>query len=613
MIRTGRLGNLLLMAIALLLLFPVALTFYMVKIVNNSELALLENQKAKLARVLDDLDSSVNQSFEEILAARGARDAPRSEQARVLNEALRPPIEQLSLKYARVQMGFYYPALDLILDGSNGPPKEIPRRQKSAINEALSTRRQVMQSLGQGADAVLEVYRPYYRQGQLAGVIWATENLGHTGFYDRIRQMETNSYAAIGLGLFLGLGGALALMHGFVRSVEKIKDGLKVLEQDLNRPLPPAPGELGEITRAINRLASRLVDVHQYYQIMLATIDDAMLVVDVLGRVIIANAAAGRLFALPEDYAYKHYRETFPPGSPFPELISRALEEKRQYKDLKLSRPREQGDLDLLVSTATLLDSSGRTVGAALYCRDVTERLRLEEKMHRQERLAALGKLVAGVAHEIRNPLTSISCYIQLWQKTNNPSPRALATMYREVTRLENLIEQLLYFTRPAEAKFAPRDLNQVVEKVLQFFREVYRTPVEVVTNLEPDLPPAWIDGEQIERVLMNIIYNALQAMPEGGRLTLETAFDRPSDSLVTTISDTGCGIAPEHMKHLFDPFFSTREKGTGLGLAIAHEIIQAHGGNIEVESHVGRGTTFRIYLQVRKEETHGQTGTGSG
>ncbi|OAT80829.1 hypothetical protein A6M21_12570 [Desulfotomaculum copahuensis] len=608
MLRAKKLSNLLLIMMLVLLLFPVALTLYMVSIMNNSELALVENQKAKLNRAVDDLDSSMHTSFTGILSNNRALTAPRDKQAAVLNQALREPINQISRKYPRVQVGFYLPSLNLVLDGSSGYRQNIPPRYKSAFEEVLSRQDTVVHTIGHGSSGVLEIYRPYYRDDKLEAVIWATENLGHTSFYDRIRQMEINSYAAAALVIFFALGGALLLMRSFVKGVQRIKEGLQTLQYDLDRRLPEAPGELGEIAGAINGLAERLTDVYKYNQLMLATIDDAMLVVDAAGRVVIANAAAARIFELPPDCQDRHFNEIFPSGSPFTGLLQNTLETGRQYKDFKPGA----GAPQLLASTALLTDGRQHKVGAVLYCRDVTETMRLEDRVHRQERLASLGKLVAGVAHEIRNPLTSISCYIQLWQKTNKPSPRALATMYSEVTRLEGLVEQLLYFARPAESRFVPYELNRVVEKVLRFFREVYRQPPEIHARLAPDLPPAWIDPDQIERVLMNVIYNSCQAMPDGGRLEVETAYDRPSDSLLVTLTDSGCGIPAGNMRHIFEPFFTTREKGMGLGLAIAHEIIQAHGGNIEVESRVNRGTTFRIYLQ-RKEETHAPVSACSG
>lgn len=598
-------GNQLLILIAFLLLFPIILTVYMLHIIRNSELALIENQKAKLSRAAAELDENISISFTDILKKPEIVTTTRKEKILLLNNELKEPIWEVAKKYPNLDIGIYSNELDVFLDASNNYEENFSKRRKEAFEEAINRKEAIVQTLGQstGGD-ILEIYQPLYKKGQIEGVIRVAENLSQTRFYQKVKQVETTSYSIIIVGIVLGLGGTLLMLQRFVKNVDQIKKGLQVLQYDLNQKLPTAPGELGEIATAINRLATRLVDTYKYNEIMMATIDDGLLVVDSNGIVVIANQAAINMLGLVCECRDENFGNIFPENSPFQPLLARTLHEHEQFKDIKLywNSP-SRGPLQLLASTALLLDSKQEIIGAVLCCRDVTERMRLEEKVHRQERLAALGKLVAGVAHEIRNPLTSISCYIQLWQKHNNPSPTSLATMYREVSRLDAIVDQLLYFAKPAEANFITYNLNQLVEKILQFFIEVHQAKFTVIKNLDNSLPLAWLDPEQVERVLMNIMYNASQAMPEGGLLKVETGHDPRLDSLFIIIADSGCGIPKEHLSRLFDPFFSTKEKGTGLGLAIAHEIVQAHGGSIEVESEVGKGTTFRIYLQCKKEE----------
>ncbi|MBC7105897.1 MAG: two-component system sensor histidine kinase AtoS, partial [Firmicutes bacterium] len=249
--------------------------------------------------------------------------------------------------------------------------------------------------------------------------------------------------------------------------------------------------------------------------------------------------------------------------------------------------------------TGLLFNPKGELVGAVLSCRDITERKRMEDQMHRQERLAALGKLVAGVAHEIRNPLTAISGYIQFWKKHNNPSPQSMDVIAREVARLNGLVEKLLFFSRPPEARFTLQDVNDLVERVLAFFRATGCDGLDFRVTLAPDLPPVAVDPEQMEQALANVIYNACQAMPRGGVLRVSTSAEPEGGWVVVAVADEGPGIPPEHLPHLFDPFFTTKPKGAGLGLAITHEIVRAHGGTVEVESTVGAGSVFRILIPV--------------
>lgn len=427
-------------------------------------------------------------------------------------------------------------------------------------------------------------------------MIRVAENLAETGYYGKRKKVENTVYSIIVMTVMLGLGGSLLMFRQFVNHVNNVKEGVEQLKRDLRLALPPAPGELGVIVNAVNDLAKKILELNVYNDTMLATIEDALLVVDVNGHVVIANRAAQKLLGLPGEYKDRLYTEILPHNSPFATLLEETLRDGARHTDLNVSWASPKGILELIISTDILKTEHG-IIGAVLCCRDITERKKLEEQVHRQERLAALGKLVAGVAHEIRNPLTSISCYIQHWQNNKKPSARALATISREIARLDALVNQLLYFSKPAEAKFAYHDINLVINEVLGFFTEIHQGKFNVVKTLDHSLPRAWIDREQIQRVLSNVLFNALQAMPQGGTIKIKTS--RSNGSIRIDITDTGCGIAQEHLVHLFDPFYSARPQGTGLGLAIAHEIIQAHGGHIEVESEVGKGTTISLYVKA--------------
>ncbi|MGB9846641.1 MAG: ATP-binding protein, partial [Desulfotomaculales bacterium] len=162
---------------------------------------------------------------------------------------------------------------------------------------------------------------------------------------------------------------------------------------------------------------------------------------------------------------------------------------------------------------------------------------------------------------------------------------------------LNMIVEKLLFFARPAQSKFIPVDLNLLVENALQFFAETTRDNFVIKKELAANLPLAKADAEQMEQALKNIFFNAFQAMPEGGTLTVRTS-QTAEGMLYIDVLNTGCGIAEEDLPRIFDPFFTTRTKGTGLGLTIAYEILQAHGGGIEVASRPGEGSLFRLFVQ---------------
>ncbi|MCL6610461.1 MAG: two-component system sensor histidine kinase AtoS [Peptococcaceae bacterium] len=594
-------GNRILILILLILTISILSSVYLMHIIKNSELSLLESQKAKLEQAAFLFDQSIPGSLDEYLE--GEAGGGRAEKIQALGQMLNSRIESVRGEYPEIHLGIYCYQLDVFYDGTLRFDENFSLRRKKAFDEVIRTRKPVVQNLGPEEGGVVEIYRPFVRNGTTEGVIRSAEYLAETGYYGRRKEIETTVYVIIGLVLVTGTGGAMVLFRQFVAQVQNIKAGVERLEEDLNNTLPPAPGELGEITKAINGLAAKIAELNLYNETMLASIDDAIIVVDNGGGVVIANYMAEKMFEVSEKVRHVHYEQLFPPGSPFGSLMRDTLCGRKSYKDLQVDWVNGSHNAHhFLVSTSTLAGGGGDVIGAVLTCRDITERIRLEERVHRQERLASLGKLVAGVAHEIRNPLTSISCYIQHWQNQNKPNPRALATMYREVARLDSLVDQLLFFAKPAEARFSFHDINVLIENVLAFFSELHQGRYSLVKDLKPGLPRVWVDTEQIERAVVNVMFNAVQALPEGGTVKVSTGLIADDETVQVSIEDNGCGIPQENLVHLFDPFYSTRPNGTGLGLAIVHEIIQAHGGHIEVDSEVGRGTRFSFYLRTKEE-----------
>lgn len=227
-----------------------------------------------------------------------------------------------------------------------------------------------------------------------------------------------------------------------------------------------------------------------------------------------------------------------------------------------------------------------------------------EAQLIRSEKLAALGQLAAGIAHEIRNPLTSINILIH--SMTENLAPETahredLKVIEEEIQRINEIVEQFLRFARPAPPLFRQTEIIAVFDEILQLLKpQLERQKIAVNRDFNA-LPSITLDREQMKQVVLNLLINALQAMPEGGRIDLGARVLEDNRWMKLSIQDSGIGISPEDLKKLFDPFFSTKEGGIGLGLSIAHRIIDQHHGKIEVESHPGEGTTFHLWLPLNQ------------
>lgn len=264
-------------------------------------------------------------------------------------------------------------------------------------------------------------------------------------------------------------------------------------------------------------------------------------------------------------------------------------------------------------TASPLRDRDGNFVGTILLLRDIKHRKELEEDLKRADRLAQMGTLAAGLAHEIRNPLGGIKGAAQLLRRyvDGNASLREYTDiMVREVNRVNQLIEQLLDLSRPPQLKLAPVNIHRILEDVLLLEGQSGgRAEMTVKKNFDPSLPPIRGDRAQLTQVFLNLVKNAFQAMEHGGTLTITTRLETDyhirgqgtgrNRFIWVDLADDGAGIKEDDLAHIFSPFFTTKNNGTGLGLAICYRIIKEHGGLIRVESVEGQGTNFKVSLVV--------------
>ena len=265
------------------------------------------------------------------------------------------------------------------------------------------------------------------------------------------------------------------------------------------------------------------------------------------------------------------------------------------------------------VTASPLQDRQGLYLGTIMLLRDDKHRKVLEEDLQRTDRLALMGTLAAGLAHEIKNPLGGIKGAAQLLRRTGRGDPSVAEftdIMIREVDRVNQLIEQLLDLSRPTDLDLAPVNIHEILDSVLLLEGQtVAAKEIQLRKRFDPSLPPVRADRAQLTQVFLNLVKNAFQAMGQSGALTvttrLETDFrvrdqNQASNRFIwVEIADQGAGIRDEDLPQIFSPFFTTKTGGTGLGLAICYRIINEHGGTIRVESAEGKGSTFKVSLMV--------------
>ena len=363
-------------------------------------------------------------------------------------------------------------------------------------------------------------------------------------------------------------------------------------------------------------LMNELREARQQLDNAIASSNDAFIVVSKEGKILTWNPAAERIFGYSAEQAVGRGMDFEAiPSAELRALVERLWEQVRAGACVSLDEEpytHPDGRRLWLSGTGTpVLDAAGRPSGALFVVRDVTRERIIKRQMEQTERLSALGQIVAGVAHELNNPLTSVIGFGQLLLSGPLPEEarRDVERIVSQARRMSRIVQNLLVFARDREPEWTATDLNAVIRQVVEMREhELSVANIQVELELDEDLPVIRADPYQLQQVFFNLVLNAEQAMREahqGGRLTVRTTLSPDGEWLRAEVIDDGPGIPPQNLKRIFDPFFTTKEvgKGTGLGLSVCYGIVEEHGGRIWAESEYGHGATFIVELPARPAE----------
>ena len=347
---------------------------------------------------------------------------------------------------------------------------------------------------------------------------------------------------------------------------------------------------------------------------IIESVDTGILTINLRGQIKSFNRAAeeitGYSFAEVED---KNIVDLFPEYGDLLENIHTGGHPYSQQSRVEMYiESHEKKPLTLGCSVSFLNDGTGKRIGDILVFQDLTAIKKMELILEKNRRLAFIGEMAAGLAHEMRNPLASISGSIQVLHKSlplNEPDERLMQIILRGKDQLESFMRDFLLLSRPTPGMSEMIKITDIIEDILESIRYLpdWRDDIQVIKSLQDHLPFIRANKTEIRQLIWNVLMNAIQSMPNGGWVTIETGKDTPDISagqfLEIKISDNGQGIMENDLGKIFEPFYTTREKGTGLGLAIVNRIVEGHAGKIKVDSRSGEGTTFTIWLPCLQEE----------
>jgi PAS domain S-box-containing protein len=404
-------------------------------------------------------------------------------------------------------------------------------------------------------------------------------------------------------------GATLAPLRDIAKQLDRISAGQYDSPASDAKGIAESADELGLVSRKITQVGQQLRGVHEIFSTMrenmnsvMAGLEDGLLLFTRDARAVMISPAAEKFLGAPAGHFLgRRVTEIFPPGHPLRNALrieSDELSEIAAETELETS----EGPRRVSVSVQAIQED-GERMGALVTLRDLDSLESINTQLQVSERLAALGRITAGVAHEVKNPLNSMRLWLEnlkesLPAEPDSASQQAVQVLDKEIDRLDAVVKRFLDFTRPMDIRLEATQLAHLLKEVLEIAQpQLQKSNIQLAQLLPIDVPEVYVDRALLKQAVLNLVLNAAEAMPNGGQMRL--VLSRRGEMAEITVGDTGKGIPLEHRQRIFQLFFTTRPGGSGIGLASAFRIIQLHNGSIDFTSEVGRGTTFRIELPL--------------
>jgi PAS domain S-box-containing protein len=427
-----------------------------------------------------------------------------------------------------------------------------------------------------------------------------------------VRKAATIVLVALIISTLLTAGvsrATLAPLRDIAAQLDRISAG------QYDAPAPQVKGfagsgdELGQVSQKITQVGQQLRGVHEIFSTMrenldsvMAGLEDGLLLFTRDARAVMVSPAAEKFLGAPAGtFIGRRVADIFPAGHPLRDALhleGDELSEVAAETELVTS----EGTKRVGVSVQAIQED-GERMGALVTLRDLDSLESINTQLQVSERLAAVGRITAGVAHEVKNPLNSMRLWLEnlkesLPEAKDSGAQHAVQVLDKEIDRLDAVVKRFLDFTRPVEVRLEATQLADLLKEVMQVAQpQLQKANVQVAQLLPIDVPEAYVDRALLKQAVLNLVLNAAEAMPQGGQLRL--VLSRRGEMAEIAVGDTGKGIPPENRQKIFQLFFTTRPGGSGIGLASTFRIVQLHNGSIDFTSEVGRGTTFRIELPL--------------
>jgi PAS domain S-box-containing protein len=584
-----------------------------------------------LEQVLQETDKRAHEIAQQVFqqAQRALTDAaeqglrPASNDPRDIHDFVRRAFEINEILHAQLKAAKDTPAIyevsitdhegmALVSTDESLPGKFLPRR--TALSQLTQRGYAHQVRVLAGPPRVYEFDYPFSKGGQPFGEVRVVVSSGLllNEISPSVRKSATIVLVALIISTVLAAGvsrAALAPLSDIAAQLDRISAG------QYDAPAPQVKGfagsgdELGQVSQKIMQVGQQLRGVHEIFSTMrenldsvMAGLEDGLLLFTRDARAVMVSPAAEKFLGAPAGHFIgRRVTEIFPPGHPLRDAL--------HFDGDELSEVAAETELVTTEGTRRVgvsvqaIQEDGERMGALVTLRDLDSLESINTQLQVSERLAAVGRITAGVAHEVKNPLNSMRLWLEnlkeyLPKEQNRGAQHAVQVLDKEIDRLDAVVKRFLDFTRPMEVRLEATQLAELLKEVMQVAQpQLKKANVQVAQLLPIDVPEVYVDRALLKQAVLNLVLNAAEAMPNGGQLRL--VLSRRGEMAEIAVGDTGKGIPPENRQKIFQLFFTTRPGGSGIGLASTFRIVQLHNGSIDFTSEVGRGTTFRIELPL--------------
>lgn len=577
-------------------------------IISKSDTALMREKASKLYGAAKMLDLHLKGTFDDIISNQVSQNITRNKKIIILNKKLSYFTDLVANCFPPLGVGYYSKDLDAII--TYGPSYKFGDKVGESISidhlgrEAMRENKELLITGDMVRGNCMACFLPLVRKKKTVGYVWATEPVQE--IYKQLRETKKNKTVLTDFKAEMDVLPLLFLFNNTLSNL--IKPRYKAIIKGTPEEkilLPISNKQNKNFLKFFKNILLYLETIQDYGQNILENINSSIIIVDLKGKILYFNKSAYWLFKKKrKEEIIGNFYFNILVGSEKLELkniIKEVIKTEKTFLEYEIDFPEFNKQIIINMRVSILKDINKQKVGLVIIIEDITSDKKTGKEKIKDKKLAAFGELANSLAHEISNPLAAIKALVQLLPEKLDDKKfisRFVKEVTNEVERIDKIFKNLFYVTRSPRNSFKNINLNKIVSEVLFSLEGLSeKKNIQIDRKLKNNLPQIVADTNQLKQVFLNIILNAFHAMPEGGLLKVFTNYDHKNDLVKIMFVDNGYGINKKLLDKVFDPFFSTKEDGTGIGLSVSYNIVQQHGGFIQLSSTEGKGSTFTVVL----------------